>query len=646
MQKFASLLFALILVSLAQSSVKGLTPLPASLWYAVAWVRDTDTLHWINAQGEQGQMPRPVWTDEAVNSEPSLEISPNGRMLIQIIKQASGFEAIGFYDLQTGQFTATHQAQAGERFIPSGHQPFARNSTRYTVGLTTPDANAWRILNFDLPSGNVVSQLTSVELNTGLPGNQYYPYVTTYGVDEGLGQSIIHFQMHTQLSIMQYAMYYWYPETTPGPMLPQVAGISTIYNTLPMNTFLMHPHKGFDFAPITGFPVLAHGDGQSSHFIEANVSGVLKSLVTEPANVTVDRVRWLNGDRWVAYRRSDGVMATHWRVLDAGSAGPQVPLGPNFSEVFSTPDGYLAQDGMQARLMHVTQLEQEAFAAEIGTTVFQPFSYYRMIYVTPTGTNFMLTGLPTEANPAIVVGGGEVQAPPQTCGTAPAPRLTVGENARVTFTNGVPLNVRTAAAGDLITQIAEGTTVQIVGGPSCVNNYLWWQLQFESGGATVGGWAAEGDNNAYYLEPAPVVQVNPGIIPATPLVIAPIPVSPTSTPLAIAPIPLAPTSTPDFVIQAQCSQSPAPQLSVGGYARTRPNADGTLAVYSTPSTEIPHAQIPANTGMQVIGGPTCRSNGQRMWQVQLNLNGQSVTGWAAEGIGQTYFLLPGLPRAN
>ena len=34
------------------------------------------------------------------------------------------------------------------------------------------------------------------------------------------------------------------------------------------------------------------------------------------------------------------------------------------------------------------------------------------------------------------------------------------------------------------------------------------------------------------------------------------------------------------------------------------------------------------------------------WQIQLNLNNQPVTGWVADGVGQTYFLLPGLPRAN
>src|SRR5690606_2622536 len=104
-------------------TVQADTNLPNSAWYAVAWVRDSDSLHWINADGEQGSIERPTWTEEAANTEPWIHISANGRILVQIVQQANGYEGIGFYDIEAGQFLNTHQAQAGEHFITTEHYP-------------------------------------------------------------------------------------------------------------------------------------------------------------------------------------------------------------------------------------------------------------------------------------------------------------------------------------------------------------------------------------------------------------------------------------------------------------------------------------------------------------------------------------------
>lgn len=678
-KRFTAFLVMFVAVMALTSSnmiARAATPLPASSWYAVAHVRDADTLHWINANGEQASMPRPTWADEAPDVLPQIYISPDGRTLVQTVQLATGFEAIGFYDLSTGQFTNTHQAQSGERFIATTHNPFSRNSARFAIGLSAPDASAWRIINFEVPSGNVISQLTQADIEIGLPGNQYYPYMVHYGLDEGLGQYLLQFQMHTQLPDAQFAMYQWYPEMLPNQQVPQTSGMSSVYNNAIINTFLMHPAKGFDILPLTGFPVLAHGDGLASQFIEANVNGQPNtSLISESNDITIDRVRWLKGGEWVGYHREGGQFNDHWRVLDAATGNPVTPLGPNFSMLHGTPDGYLAQDGMQARLMHVTTLDHEAFSSDIGNMVFQPFSYYRVVYVTPVGASFSLLAVPADETPAVAVGGQDVQAPEVTCGDAPAPRLTVGKGARVTFTTGTPLNVRTAAAGDLLMQIKEGTQVNVVNGPICANNYLWWEIQMQSENVTVGGWAAEGDNENYYLEPYENGQVNPdiavgGIVkvpapvdptPAPPLQVAP-PVNPTPVPplqvappvnptpvppLQVAP-PVNPTPVPPLQVAPpqNCNQSPPAQVSVGGFARTLPDANGTLAVYPQANSEFPTAQIPANTGMKVDGGPTCRGNGQRMWLISLTLNGQAISGWVAEGYGQTYFIVPGLPRAS
>lgn len=67
----------------------------------------------------------------------------------------------------------------------------------------------------------------------------------------------------------------------------------------------------------------------------------------------------------------------------------------------------------------------------------------------------------------------------QSCGTAPAPRLTVGQSAFVTFTDGRPINVRNQPdrSGALVAQLPEGTEFQVLDGPACAGDINWWNIQ-------------------------------------------------------------------------------------------------------------------------------------------------------------------------
>jgi|GEM_PF-3106562 len=84
------------------------------------------------------------------------------------------------------------------------------------------------------------------------------------------------------------------------------------------------------------------------------------------------------------------------------------------------------------------------------------------------------------------------------CAGAPPSRLSIGMNARVTFTDGTPLRVRANPGEAIITSIAEGTEFTIIGGPLCLDGYTWWQIELADG--TI-GWSAEGDSEDYYIEP-------------------------------------------------------------------------------------------------------------------------------------------------
>lgn len=82
-------------------------------------------------------------------------------------------------------------------------------------------------------------------------------------------------------------------------------------------------------------------------------------------------------------------------------------------------------------------------------------------------------------------------------------RISVGERARVNFTDGTPLRLRTEPDFDApeVTQMAEGTEFDIIGGSACVNAsdyYRFWQVQLDDGTT---GWTAEANTTDYFIEP-------------------------------------------------------------------------------------------------------------------------------------------------
>lgn len=105
----------------------------------------------------------------------------------------------------------------------------------------------------------------------------------------------------------------------------------------------------------------------------------------------------------------------------------------------------------------------------------------------------------------------------QGCGTAPAPRLTAGQSARVTVTNGTGNNLRATNTTNatVLGVLADGEIVSVLSGPQCVDNIYWWQVRRWNNET---GWTGEGDATGYWLEPWPQTgaQLVPGTRPALP----------------------------------------------------------------------------------------------------------------------------------
>ena len=59
----------------------------------------------------------------------------------------------------------------------------------------------------------------------------------------------------------------------------------------------------------------------------------------------------------------------------------------------------------------------------------------------------------------------------------------------------------TQHAGTHLGMLQPGDKAEIIGGPVCSNQWIWWQVRSLASDLT--GWTAEGDNKAYWLVPAP-----------------------------------------------------------------------------------------------------------------------------------------------
>lgn len=89
------------------------------------------------------------------------------------------------------------------------------------------------------------------------------------------------------------------------------------------------------------------------------------------------------------------------------------------------------------------------------------------------------------------------------CAGAYYSRLHVGDIAYVGFDPPLPNRLRREpnTASEVLGMLQPGERMEIIGGPVCSNQWIWWQVRVQATGLT--GWTAEGDAANYWLVPAP-----------------------------------------------------------------------------------------------------------------------------------------------
>jgi hypothetical protein len=633
------ILLILLLSLMAVLPAAAAQPLPPSLWYAVVYDSTSDTLRWVNTAGEQASIPRPHLPNEQPGAFPRIAISPNGHYAVIVATLADNTEGIGFYDIAAGSFTQTHQTAPGEQIVFQAYensQPFNHLSTQMAVGFFSGNLQSgvtWRIIAFELATGNVLGQKTSAEApQINEPAT--IPHVVYYDLDEAFGMFRVHFNMIPLTGEAQeYPAFAWYVEGTP----PQAASdlIPSGY-TRPGDVKIISGEMVFAFVDQN------YGTMPFDGLLPNN--NAIGTIIPQPdsfnpTTVWVDGTRynrdarWATSGQWTLYFSDDGANNRHWNViLTSGTPtdNSRVPISPDFIDARGVTDGFIALNSSN-QIQHAIQFPTEPFTNSVGTQIFASVNPdpLRIIYTTPVEGQFTLASVADDGG--LVVADDLQQPQPQpggACDGSPVQRMILGVQGMVSYTNGVPLRVRDNPGGNILTTMDEGTVFNVIGGAQCQGDYSWWQIQT----ASVTGWSAEGDLENYFIEPLQTVNTNPA--PGG------------QNPQQGAADEIAQPEADDddggvvgaVIITPNCLNSPQQRLSVGDNVRAV-QPSGTLAMRTNATDEFPSNQIQPGATGNVIGGPSC-FNGYRIWQVSLNQNNTTLTGWVYEGAQQTYYLEP------
>ncbi len=484
------------------------TALPASEWWLVTHNQCADTLHWINASGQYASIPRPKLPNEAPGTSCSyrpLHISQNGRFLVEIAALNDGRVGVGFYDLQTAAWLQVHEAQMNElAYLGARYSSDVNNQIAISFANQSTAPRAWRVVIFDMATGNQVDELRSdgPEI-AGFVGGEFLadaatiPYVMLLGWD---GATSTH-QVHIRFDGMNpgeapLGAAAWYPAGAPGVTQELV---SSPYNqadsvVLP-NGYAIYAYS--DPAYPAGPPA-----GETLTPITTNAIGLMlpdtlggaasAQLFFADGISTLYDTGWGADGRLVLFRRADSAGARlYWIKLGTSVLAPldqvaqviDVPTG----FIYSTPDSiyYLSETATAATGSIFSDPALSGSMAFVWATAFgnPPLALDTL----GTSTTTMPT-IATPSGPSVIV----VTATPD------------NSMCRVASSDGTNVNVRSGPGTNYPTigQMSAASELNVIG-----VNGQWYVVNFSGVQGWMAGWVTTLKGNctglAYVAAPPP-----------------------------------------------------------------------------------------------------------------------------------------------
>jgi serine/threonine protein kinase len=176
-------------------------------------------------------------------------------------------------------------------------------------------------------------------------------------------------------------------------------------------------------------------------------------------------------------------------------------------------------------------------------------------------------------------------------------RMRINAGGRTTLYPDAPTRVRQSpgTGASVVRSIPAGQTFWVIGGPQCVNNIPWWQIEGFDVSGNWTGWIGEGQSGTYWIEPFDTGPID-------------------------------------------CPGAPAPRMVPGQQGRITLYPASPSRVRSTPSTNGQIlGQLNPGTTFKVLSGPVCDPSHQWRWWL---INATWIEGWVAEGPAGEYWIEP------
>jgi hypothetical protein len=238
-----------------------------------------------------------------------------------------------------------------------------------------------------------------------------------------------------------------------------------------------------------------------SNVIRYSPSGAIEGpdsrvVFANPAILDIAEVRWVLDGNAVLISQT-GV--ANWQLLYRDGTTRQIDYSGGHRFIAGTPDGWLTLSSDAAGGTSIWHWN-ESGGTQVGT--FEGMMDVHVLNQTMIGVNMPQQPqvfpdvLPPNPDQLLTL-----QPPPSTCPGAPATRLVVGGQGRVT--PGDPNRVRnqpTLSGSEIVGQIPGGELFTVLEGPSCEpsTGLIWWLVSY----GNLTGWTAEGQGDTYFVEPA------------------------------------------------------------------------------------------------------------------------------------------------
>jgi hypothetical protein len=506
----------------------GEADLPAAEWYTWIYLDGNDLLYLVSAGGLQAVAKRPELADEALPRNVSLAISRDGSYLVQRIEIAGGQQRGLIYDFLTGNQTTFVPPPGMEISLGAGSSQIFDATSSYAV-LAFQDLDVgmseWSLARVDLATGAITAQATRQDIQAIITGadawlldalgnvnGTFFPWVTHVDDDGGI---------HVQLILafaggaLEYSAFVWYPDADSAAPSPY-----TFY--------------GADIRLDDGMALLAYFDpalpalpyegmGDPNNAIAQGIpqnGAMIQERIYANGNFIHYSPRWAHDGTQIAFTTEDAAESRRFGLYDLIGGGFAF-LPDDVTAIAGVSGGVLGLSEVIVSGFDLTHYDITLTADAIWTgppRVGEP----AFVWVQPFGVDFGLDAITLNDWVRLPLAG-EIGVRPQEiaplppaeqeaiplperpagivhCPGTPSSLMSLGVRGQVTIIDGTTLNLRADAttASAIVRVLPEGEFFQVMGGPRCADGFTWWQIQLADG--TV-GWAAEGDQNRYYIEP-------------------------------------------------------------------------------------------------------------------------------------------------